>query len=401
MTGDSLPHRDGAEGWRFWVDRGGTFTDLVALAPDGRRLTHKLLSENPAHYEEAVTAGIRQIMGLGSEASLPGHLIRHLKMGTTVATNALLERKGDRVLVLTTKGFGDAWLIGNQARPDLFAREIRRPPVIYERIVEIPERVSATGEILSPLDEDGLRQILEAAFRDGLKSVAIAFLHGYRFSGHEARAAEIAREIGFPQVSASHEISPLIKLIPRGETTIVDAYLNPVLRRYVEGVAAALGDVRLMFMQSSGGLADARFFRGKDSILSGPAGGIVGAVKTSEAAGFERLITFDMGGTSTDVAHYAGQYERSLDNEVAGTRLQVPMMRIHTVAAGGGSICRFDGARLRVGPESAGAEPGPASYRRGGPLTVTDCNVMLGKIQPGFFRRCLAPAAISGLIAPS
>lgn len=391
MTGDSLPHRDGAEGWRFWVDRGGTFTDLVALAPDGRRLTHKLLSENPAHYEEAVTAGIRQIMGLGSEASLPGHLIRHLKMGTTVATNALLERKGDRVLVLTTKGFGDAWLIGNQARPDLFAREIRRPPVIYERIVEIPERVSATGEILSPLDEDGLRQILEAAFRDGLKSVAIAFLHGYRFSGHEARAAEIAREIGFPQVSASHEISPLIKLIPRGETTIVDAYLNPVLRRYVEGVAAALGDVRLMFMQSSGGLADARFFRGKDSILSGPAGGIVGAVKTSEAAGFERLITFDMGGTSTDVAHYAGQYERSLDNEVAGTRLQVPMMRIHTVAAGGGSICRFDGARLRVGPESAGAEPGPASYRRGGPLTVTDCNVMLGKIQPGFFPALFGP----------
>ncbi|WP_448604852.1 hydantoinase B/oxoprolinase family protein [Thermoleptolyngbya sp.] len=390
------------QGWQFWIDRGGTFTDIVARRPDGQLVVHKLLSENPERYADAPIQGIRDVLGLSSDAPIPAEQIATVKMGTTVATNALLERQGDRTLLLITKGFRDALRIGYQNRPNIFARHIILPEMLYERVIEVDERLSAQGEVLAsfrPL-ETGLVEELQDAYAAGIRSCAIVFLHGYRYPDHERQAAELARQIGFTQVSVSHEVSPLMKLVSRGDTTVVDAYLSPILRRYVDRVAAALGVrasagdsplPKLFFMQSNGGLTDAALFQGKDSILSGPAGGIVGAVKTSQKAGFHKIIGFDMGGTSTDVSHFNGEYERTFETEVAGVRLRAPMMAIHTVAAGGGSICQFDGARYRVGPDSAGAHPGPACYRKGGPLTVTDCNVMLGKIQPQFFPAVFGP----------
>ncbi|MEJ2478917.1 MAG: hydantoinase B/oxoprolinase family protein [Acidihalobacter sp.] len=377
--------------WQFWVDRGGTFTDIVAHAPDGRLLSHKLLSENPEAYADAAVQGIRELLGVATGEVIPGDRIDAVKMGTTVATNALLERKGEPTLLLITQGFADALRIGYQARPRLFERHIVLPELLYARVEEMHERVDAAGKVLRALDEADVRAKLERAYADGLRAVAVVGLHGYRHPQHERRAAEIARQVGFTQVSAGHEVSPLIKLVGRGDTTVVDAYLSPILRRYVDRVAGELNGVRLQFMQSHGGLTDAALFQGKDAILSGPAGGIVGAALTARQAGFARLVTFDMGGTSTDVAHYDGEYERAFDTLVAGVRMRAPMMQIHTVAAGGGSLCRFDGSRYRVGPESAGADPGPACYRRGGPLTVTDCNVMLGKLQPAFFPAIFGP----------
>ena len=380
-------------GWQFWIDRGGTFTDVVALRPDGALVTHKLLSDNPEQYPDAAIQGIRDLLDVTPGDAIPGASIDVVKMGTTVATNALLERKGERTVLAITRGFRDALRIGYQNRPDLFARQIVLPELLYEQVVEIDERVSADGEVLVELDQTQARTAVSGAYADGIRSIAIACLHGYRFRDHEAQVAVIARDVGFTQISVSHEVSPLMKLVSRGDTTVVDAYLTPILKRYVDQVASELEGVRLMFMQSNGGLTDARMFQGKDSILSGPAGGIVGAVRTSEQAGFDKIISFDMGGTSTDVAHYAGSYERAFDTKVAGVRMRVPIMRIHTVAAGGGSILHFDGMRLRVGPDSAGANPGPACYRRGGPLAVTDCNVMLGKLDARFFPKSFGPNA--------
>ncbi len=384
--------------WQFWIDRGGTFTDIVAHAPDGEVITHKLLSENPERYADAALQGIRDVLKLGQDDPLPADTIAAVKMGTTVATNALLERKGERTVFVTTRGFADSLRIGYQARPKLFDRHIVLPEMLYERVVEVDERIGARGEVLIPLAPESARAGLQAAFDAGIRSAAIAFMHGYRYSDHEARVAELAREIGFTQISTSHQTSPLMKLVSRGDTTVVDAYLSPILCRYVDQVAADVvtddkDTTKLMFMQSSGGLTDAQLFQGKDAILSGPAGGVVGAVRTSEMAGFDRIIGFDMGGTSTDVSHYDGEFERAFETEVAGVRMRAPMMYIHTVAAGGGSILHFDGARYRVGPDSAGANPGPACYRKGGPLTVTDCNVMLGKLSPEFFPRVFGPGA--------
>ncbi|HEY9809686.1 MAG TPA: hydantoinase B/oxoprolinase family protein [Halomicronema sp.] len=382
--------------WQFWIDRGGTFTDIVAKRPDGKLTIHKLLSENPERYTDAPIQGIREIMNIPTNQPIPADEIEVIKMGTTVATNALLERKGERTVLIITKGFKDSLRIGYQNRPNIFARHIILPEMLYETVIEIDERYSAKGEELIALNDTQIIPSLQQAFNTGIRSCAIVLMHGYRYPEHENRIAEIAAEIGFTQISVSHQVSPLIKLIGRGDTTVVDAYLSPILRRYVDQVSNQLSankprtndegqTTKLMFMQSNGGLVDAEQFQGKDSILSGPAGGIVGAVQTSKMAGFEKIITFDMGGTSTDVAHYNGEYEREFETEVAGVRMRTPMMAIHTVAAGGGSVLTFDGARYRVGPESAGANPGPASYGRGGPLTVTDCNVMLGKIQPAFF----------------
>ncbi len=377
--------------WQFWIDRGGTFTDVVARRPNGSLATYKLLSENPEHYRDAAVQGIREVLGVAVGDPIPAEQIDVVKMGTTVATNALLERKGDRTVLAITRGFRDALRIGYQARPRLFDRHIVLPELLYESVVEIGERVGAHGDVLTPFEGAGARAGLQAAYDSGIRAIAIAFMHAYRFPAHEQACAELAREIGFTQVSVSHQVSPLIKLVGRGDTTVVDAYLSPILRRYVDQVASELGGVKLMFMQSNGGLTDARMFQGKDAILSGPAGGVVGAVEVSAAAGFGRIIGFDMGGTSTDVTHYDGEYERAFETLVAGVRMRAPMMHIHTVAAGGGSICQFDGARYRVGPHSAGANPGPASYGKGGPLTVTDCNVMLGKLQPEYFPHVFGP----------
>ncbi|MGB1110353.1 MAG: hydantoinase/oxoprolinase family protein, partial [Gammaproteobacteria bacterium] len=376
--------------WQFWIDRGGTFTDVVARRPDGSLVTHKLLSENPRQYEDAALQGVRDLLGLSPDEPVQEASIQAIKMGTTVATNALLERQGEPTLLVTTRGFADALRIGYQTRPELFALEVELPEMLYTEVLEIDERMGAHGDVVRELDEDQARSGLQAAYDRGLRGVAIVFMHAYRYPDHEQRVARIAREIGFTQVSVSSATSPLIKLVSRGDTTVVDAYLSPILRRYIDRLASKLGGLseqkgRLMFMQSNGGLTDAHSFQGKDAILSGPAGGVVGMVRTAEQAGFHKLIGFDMGGTSTDVSHYAGEYERTFETEVAGVRLRAPMMRIHTVAAGGGSILQFDGARFRVGPESAGANPGPACYRNGGPLTVTDCNVMLGKLQPEHF----------------
>ncbi|WP_339781235.1 hydantoinase B/oxoprolinase family protein [uncultured Thalassospira sp.] len=377
--------------WQFWVDRGGTFTDIVARKPDGTLLTHKLLSENPERYQDAAIQGIRELLNLGPDEAIPAHKIEAVKMGTTVATNALLERKGDRTVLVTTAGFRDALRIAYQNRPRLFDRNIKLPESLYERVIEASGRFNAQGEELTALDCDQLRTDLQAAFNDGIRACAIVFMHGYRYSAHEVAAAEIARDIGFTQVSVSHEVSPLMKLVSRGDTTVVDAYLSPILRRYVDQVASQLGGVKLMFMQSNGGLTDASKFQGKDAILSGPAGGVVGMVRTAEMDGYQQVVGFDMGGTSTDVSHYDGEYERDFETQVAGVRMRAPMMKIHTVAAGGGSVLHFDGARFRVGPDSAGANPGPAAYRRGGPLAVTDINVMLGKVQPDFFPPVFGP----------
>lgn len=387
--------------WQFWIDRGGTFTDIVGRRPDGSLVSHKLLSDNPEAYEDAAIQGIRDLLGLEADAKIPANMVEAVKMGTTVATNALLERTGDRTVLAITRGFRDQLRIAYQNRPHLFTRQIVLPELLYEQVVEVPERIMADGTVLQELDEAATRAGLQAAFDAGIRSLAVVLMHGYRFTAHEKRVAEIGREIGFTQISVSHEVSPLMKLVGRGDTTVVDAYLSPILRRYVDQVAAQLGvvegeeagdlTVRLLFMQSNGGLVDAHAFQGKDSILSGPAGGIVGAVRTAAMGGFHKIITFDMGGTSTDVAHYDGEYERTFETMVAGVRMRAPMMQIHTVAAGGGSILHFDGSRYRVGPDSAGANPGPACYRRGGPLALTDANVMLGRIQPDFFPAVFGP----------
>jgi 5-oxoprolinase (ATP-hydrolysing) len=384
--------------WNFWVDRGGTFTDIVAKKPDGELVSHKLLSENPEQYKDAAVHGIRELLGVKKGEEIPAGAIEAVKMGTTVATNALLERKGDRTLLLITEGFADLLRIGYQNRPRLFDLHIVLPDLLFEEVSEVTERLDAQGAVLTDLDKDKVRADLQAGYDKGIRSVAIALLHGYRFIDHENTVADIAREIGFTQISTSHETSPLMKLVSRGDTTVVDAYLSPVLKRYVNQVNDELGEDKtgkrsLMFMQSNGGLTDASLFHGRDAILSGPAGGVVGMVQTAAKADFDKLIGFDMGGTSTDVCHYNGSYERSFETEVAGVRLRAPMMNIHTVAAGGGSILSFENGRYRVGPESAGADPGPACYRRGGDLTVTDCNVMLGKIQPDEFPHVFGPNA--------
>ncbi|MDQ6627516.1 MAG: hydantoinase B/oxoprolinase family protein [Pseudomonadota bacterium] len=396
--------------WQFWIDRGGTFTDIVGKRPDGSLTTLKLLSEQPEQYRDAAVAGIRRLLDLGASEPITADRVESVKMGTTVATNALLERKGEPTLLVITKGFRDALRIGYQERPKLFEPHIVLPELLYCDVVEADERVGVDGEVVQALDEAKLRSDLGRARAAGLASVAIVFMHGWRFTAHELIAERLAHEAGFAQVSVSHRVSPLMKLIGRGDTTVVDAYLSPILRRYVDEVAAEMPGVRLYFMQSSGGLAEAGGFQGKDAILSGPAGGIVGMVRTAELGllplplpragegeGNIRIIGFDMGGTSTDVSHYAGEFERAFETQVAGVRVRAPMMAIHTVAAGGGSILGFDGARFRVGPHSAGANPGPASYRRGGPLTVTDANVAVGKIQPAFFPKVFGPAGDEAL----
>jgi len=380
-----------SSGWQFWIDRGGTFTDVIGCAPDGRLRTLKLLSENPQRYPDAAIEGIRQLLELRPGEPIPADQIAVVKMGTTVATNALLERKGERTALVTNRGLGDVLRIGTQQRPRLFDLRIVLPGQLYERVIEVPGRIAADGTEIEPLDPEPARRAFELAFREGIRALAIVCAHAYRDPAHERTLATLAREIGFTQVSASHEASRLIKMVNRGSTTVVDAYLSPVLRRYVEQVRSALPGVRLLFMQSNGGLAEAGRFRGRDAILSGPAGGVIGAVRAGGEAALERIIGFDMGGTSTDVMHFAGELERRSETEIAGVRLSVPMMHIHTVAAGGGSICKFDGTRLLVGPDSAGAVPGPACYRRGGPLTITDCNLLLGRLVSEHFPRVFGP----------
>ncbi|WP_374672973.1 hydantoinase B/oxoprolinase family protein [Ideonella sp.] len=386
-TGEAGPGR-----WHFWIDRGGTFTDIVARRPDGRLATAKLLSERPEAYRDAAVEGIRRLLGLAPGEPIPADRVAEVRMGTTVATNALLERRGEPTLLVTTRGLRDALRIGHQARPRLFDRHIVLPASLYGEVLEADERMAADGTVVQLLDEAALGRALARARADGWRACAIVFLHGWQHPAHEAAAARLARAAGFEQVSVSHEVSPLCKLVPRGDTTVVDAYLSPILRRYVAQVAAEMPGVPLQFMQSSGGLTQAARFQGKDAILSGPAGGIVGMARTAEAAGHGRVIGFDMGGTSTDVSHYAGEFERAFDTEVAGVRVRAPMMAIHTVAAGGGSVIHFDGGRLRVGPASAGARPGPACYGLGGPLTVTDANVLLGRVQPAGVPSVFGPA---------
>ncbi|MFH9194542.1 hydantoinase B/oxoprolinase family protein [Streptomyces globisporus] len=377
--------------WEFWIDRGGTFTDILGRRPDGRLITRKLLSHDPGRYDDAAVAGIRLLLGLDPGEPVPADRVAAVRMGTTVATNALLERRGEPTVLLITEGFRDALRIAYQNRPRLFDRHIVLPETVHERVIEVPERIDAHGGTVRPLELGPVREQLRAAHAEGLRSAAVVLMHGYRHPAHERAVAEAAREAGFTQVSSSHEVSPLIRLVPRGDTTVVDAYLSPVLGRYVDEVAARLDGIRLMFLQSNGGLREATRFRGKDAVLSGPAGGVVGMVRTSQQAGHDRVIGFDMGGTSTDVSHYAGEFERELGTQVAGVRMRAPMMSIHTVAAGGGSVLHFDGSRYRVGPDSAGADPGPACYRRGGPLTVTDANVMLGRVQPAHFPAVFGP----------
>ncbi|MFJ8754878.1 hydantoinase B/oxoprolinase family protein [Streptomyces sp. NPDC102441] len=377
--------------WEFWIDRGGTFTDVVGRDPGGRLVSRKLLSHDPGRYRDAAVAGIRLLLGLGPHEPVPADRVAGVKMGTTVATNALLERRGEPTVLVITEGFRDALRIAYQNRPRLFDRRILLPEAVYDRVVEVPERTDARGGIVKVLDRDAVAERLRAAAEDGMRSAAVVLMHGYRHPDHERAVAEEARAAGFTQISCSHEVSPLIKLVPRGDTTVVDAYLSPILRRYVEEVAGELPGIRLMFMQSNGGLREAAHFRGKDAVLSGPAGGVVGMVRTSAQAGHDRVIGFDMGGTSTDVSHYAGEFERELGTQVAGVRMSAPMMSIHTVAAGGGSVLHYDGRRYRVGPDSAGADPGPVCYRRGGPLTVTDANVMLGRIRPEHFPAVFGP----------
>ena len=380
--------------WQFWIDRGGTFTDIVARKPDGSIIIDKLLSENSDIYKDAAIAGIKKILNLNIEDKIPVDKISAVKMGTTVATNALLERKGDRTLLLITEGFGDLLRIGYQNRPLLFDLNINLPELLYDRVVEVSERLDANGNVLKHLNEKEVRASLKKAKIDGIESVAIAFMHSYINPNHEDKIAKIAEEENYSQISVSHKVSPLIKLVGRGDTTVVDAYLSPILRRYVNQVSEELKSsksTKLMFMQSNGGLTDANLFQGKDALLSGPAGGVVSMVQTGMQAGYNKLIGFDMGGTSTDVCHYAGEYERSFETELAGVRIRAPMMQINTVAAGGGSILSFKDGRFQVGPESAGAIPGPASYGKGGPLTVTDCNVLLGKLHPEHFPSVFGP----------
>jgi 5-oxoprolinase (ATP-hydrolysing) len=383
--------------WQFWIDRGGTFTDVVGKRPDGSLVTHKLLSENPEQYPDAAVAGIRYLLGLKAGELVTPELVECVKMGTTVATNALLERKGEPTLLVTTQGFRDALRIAYQNRPRLFDRHIILPELLYSAVIEADERMGADGEVVQALDDLLLKEELLAKYSKGLRSVAIVFLHGYRYTQHELAAERIAREVGFTQISVSHKTSPMMKLVSRGDTTVVDAYLSPILRRYVQQVAGDMPGVKVFFMQSSGGLTDAHAFQGKDAILSGPAGGIVGMARTAQLGGHDKVIGFDMGGTSTDVSHFAGEFEREFETQVAGVRMRAPMMSIHTVAAGGGSVLEFDGSRFRVGPQSAGANPGPACYRRGGPLAVTDANVVLGKVQPRYFPKVFGPKADEAL----
>src|SRR6266571_2962222 len=359
-------------GWEFWIDRGGTFTDVVARRPDGTLAVHKLLSEDPGRYTDPAVAAIRRLLAVPEGDPVPAAQISAVRLGTTVATNALLERKGEPTVLVITRGFADALRIAYQNRPRIFDRRILLPEVLYHRVIEADERITAHGEVLTPLDEDAIAKKLSQAREDGFNAAAVVCMHGYRYPGHEKRIGDIARAAGFAQVSESHRTSTLMKLVSRGDTTVVDAYLSPILHRYVTQVARELQGVRLLFMQSNGGLTDAASFRGKDSILSGPAGGIVGMARTAAEAGFTRVIGFDMGGTSTDVSHFAGEFEREYETQVAGVRMRAPMLSIHTVAAGGGSLLHFDGSRYRVGPGSAGADPGPACYRAGGALTVTD-----------------------------
>lgn len=386
-------NRDTEPGWQFWIDRGGTFTDVIGRTPGGETIARKFLSENPEQYTDAALHGIRTILGLGADEAVPEEQIDSVRMGTTVATNALLEHRGEATVLAITEGFGDQVRIGYQNRPDIFDRRVRLPGTLYGEAVEVPERVAADGTNVASLDVATTRERLQGAYDRGYRAVAVVLMHGYAWPEHEEAVAEIARSIGFTQISRSADVAPVMKIVGRGDTTVIDAYLSPVLRGYVDQVAAALGDVQLLFMQSNGGLVEAGLFRGKDAILSGPAGGIVGAVRTATMAGFHKLISFDMGGTSTDVAHYDGEFERTFEAEIAGSRIRAPMMQIHTVAAGGGSVCHFDGMKYIVGPDSAGADPGPAAYRRGGPLTVTDCNVMLGLVRPEFFPRVFGPNA--------
>ena len=383
--------------WQFWIDRGGTFTDIVGRKPDGQGgftlVTHKLLSENPEQYRDAAVAGMRHLLGLQAGEPITPERVECVKMGTTVATNALLERKGEPTLLVTTRGFRDALRIAYQNRPRLFDRHIVLPELLYCAVVEAQERMGAHGDVVQTLGESLLKEELLAHYARGLRSVSIVFLHGYRYTAHEIAAKRIAQEVGFTQISTSHEVSPMMKFVGRGDTTVVDAYLSPILTRYVQQVAAEMPGVKLFFMQSSGGLTDAHAFAGKDAILSGPAGGIVGMARTASLGGHAKVIGFDMGGTSTDVSHYAGEFEREFETQVAGVRMRAPMMSIHTVAAGGGSLLKFDGERFRVGPQSAGANPGPACYRRGGTLAVTDANVMVGKVQPAYFPNMFGPQA--------
>ena len=393
--------------WQFWIDRGGTFTDIVARDPWGQLHTHKLLSQNPLLYADAAVQGIRELLGLHAHEAVPAHLISSVRMGTTVATNALLERKGEPTLLVTTHGFRDVLRIAYQNRPRLFDRHIVLPEMLYSEVIEAHERMGAHGDCIQALDLNTLQADLQQAFDKGLRSVAIVFLHGYRYTEHEQQAADLAKTVGFTQISTSHQTSPLMKMVSRGDTTVVDAYLSPILRRYVDQLAQQMPGVPILFMQSSGGLVDAQAFQGKDAILSGPAGGIVGMAKTADMAfahgdgleGATQVIGFDMGGTSTDVSHYAGELEREFDTQVAGVRMRAPMLHIHTVAAGGGSLLQFDGSRFRVGPQSAGADPGPACYRKGGPLTVTDANVQLGKLQPAYFPAVFGPQGDQALDA--
>jgi 5-oxoprolinase (ATP-hydrolysing) len=390
-------------GWHIWIDRGGTFTDIVAIDPEGQATSAKLLSENPEQYADAALEGIRRMLGAKQGAPLPVERIAAIHMGTTVATNALLERKGEKTLLVTTRGFRDQLAIGYQHRPKLFVCNIERAAPLHDRVIEIVERLDSAGKVEVPLDISAAERDLERAFADGYRSCAIVFMHGYRFTDHEQKVAHLARQIGFSQVSTSHEVSPLMKFVSRGHTTVADAYLSPVLRKYVEQVAAPLGTEirksRLRFMRSSGALASADHFSGKDALLSGPAGGVIGMAETARLAGFDKVIGFDMGGTSTDVSRFDGQYEHRFESEFNGIRIRAPMLAVHTVAAGGGSILFYENARMRVGPESAGANPGPASYRRGGPLTVTDANILVGRIQPAHFPKVFGPNASEALDA--
>ncbi len=391
--------------WDFWIDRGGTFTDIVARSPSGEIRPHKLLSVNPENYRDAAIHGIRTLLGLEADQAVPAASIATIKMGTTIATNALLERQGERTVLVTTKGFRDSLAIGYQARSDIFAQEIVKPEMLYDEVVEIDERVLADGTVEVSPDPEFVRAQLEEVRAEGIPAVAIVFMHAYAHPEHERIVAQIARDVGFAQVSVSHEVSPLMKLVGRGDTTVVDAYLSPIISSYVEQVSQELGlggrddEPRMLFMMSSGGLTAASRFQGRDAILSGPAGGVVGAVETGRMAGFDKIIGFDMGGTSADFSHFNGSFEREFETEVAGVRMRAPMMRIHTIAAGGGSILHYDGTRFRVGPDSAGADPGPACYRRGGPLTVTDANVMLGRIRPETFPAIFGPNQDEGLDA--
>ncbi len=374
----------------FWIDRGGTFTDVIGRADDGEEVSAKLLSSSPG-YEDAAVEAMRRILGAAPGAPFPAERVSAIKMGTTVATNALLERRGARTLFVTTAGFADALLIGDQARPDLFALDIDRPAPLCDAVVEATERLAADGAVVTPLDRQALQVKLEAAVAEGFTSAAIAFLHADLNPDHEQAAGEIARAAGFEFVALSSEVSPLPRFVPRAETTVADAYLTPVLQAYVRRVADAVAGAPLYFMTSAGGLVRAEAFRGRDAVVSGPAGGVVGVARTAAQAGADAVLGFDMGGTSTDVCRFAGQLERRDAARVAGVKLRSPMLDVETVAAGGGSVLAFDGMRARAGPASAGADPGPACYGRGGPAAVTDANLVLGRLDPRFFPAVFGP----------